>query len=179
MAFRKGISGNPKGRPAGAKDKKSEQLREWLMGIFKKHRDTLAEDLAAVDPATRWNIIAKLLPYILPRLNAVEIEGATDDGNKEPLFIVARPSGYKPASTEDEVAQRVNEELKQRALKEGRPVFEVPDQETLDALKAIDEEEDARQTGRPVIRCADELEMNAIKAIAKQNNARRDIIPQY
>ena len=160
MAFRKGVSGNPKGRPAGAKDKKSEQLREWLMGIFKKHRDTLAEDLAAVDPATRWNIIAKLLPYILPRLNAVTI---APECSNEPLVIVEVPcpdeyKDYHPASSEEEVQQMIEQDsLKRKAIEEGRGVIEV----------------------------ATQLEKDAIEKIAAQNNARRvqqrrsGIIRQY
>ena len=143
MAFRKGISGNPKGRPAGAKDKKSEKLREWLTDIVKKHRDTIAEDLDAVDPATRLNFLAKVLPYIIPRLNAVTI---APEASNEPLVIVEVESGYTPASSEEEVKQRIEQdELKRQAIEEGRPVIEVPDKMTKDAIEKIAAQNNARR----------------------------------
>ena len=74
MAFNKGTSGNPNGRPRGAKDKKSEKIRKWLLDIVESRRDTIADDLDLVDPATRLNFIAKILPYVAPRLASVEVE---------------------------------------------------------------------------------------------------------
>ena len=143
MAFRKGISGNPKGRPAGAKDKKSEKLREWLTDIVKKHRDTIAEDLDAVDPATRLNFLAKVLPYIIPRLNAVTI---APEASCEPLVIVEVESGHTPASSEEEVMQRIEQDvLKRQAIEEGRPVIEVPDKMTKDAREKIAAQNNARR----------------------------------
>ena len=137
MAFKKGKSGNPSGRPPGSKDKKSEKLRKWLVDLVENRRASLIDDLDVVDPATRLNFIAKILPYILPKLNAVELEQG--DGNKggaitivtadetekaalekmakdddRTAVIVRCKSGYTPASSEEEVLQRIQEE-------QGRP----------------------------------------------------------
>ena len=137
MAFKKGKSGNPSGRPPGSKDKKSEKLRKWLVDLVENRRASLIDDLDVVDPATRLNFIAKILPYILPKLNAVELEQG--DGNKggaitivtadetekaallkmakddaRTAFISLHKTGYTPASSEEEVLQRIQEE-------QGRP----------------------------------------------------------
>ena len=73
MAFKKGKSGNPSGRPPGAKDKKSEKIRKWLLDIVENRRNMIADDLDAIDPATRLNFIAKILPYVAPRLASVDM----------------------------------------------------------------------------------------------------------
>lgn len=137
MAFKKGKSGNPSGRPPGSKDKKSEKLRKWLVDLVENRRASLIDDLDVVDPATRLNFIAKILPYILPKLNAVDLE--LGDGNKggaitivtadetekaallkmakddaRTAFISLHKTGYTPASSEEEVLQRIQEE-------QGRP----------------------------------------------------------
>ena len=149
MAFKKGKSGNPSGRPPGAKDKKSEKIRKWLLDIVENRRSMIADDLDAVDPATRLNFIAKILPYVAPRLasvdmaqnspasNAIVIEEvdaepkmmivtademekaalermAKDDADK--AVITLRKTGYTPASSEEEVMQRIQEEQGRRGI---------------------------------------------------------------
>lgn len=149
MAFKKGKSGNPSGRPPGSKDKKSEKIRKWLLDIVENRRGMIADDLDAVDPATRLNFIAKILPYVAPRLasvdmgqnspagNAIVIEEmdaeptmmivtademekaalekmAKDDGRK--AVIYHHKTGYTPASSEEEVLQRIQEEQGHRGI---------------------------------------------------------------
>lgn len=138
MAFRKGKSGNPSGRPPGAKDKKSEKIRKWLLDIVENRRDMIADDLDAVDAATRLNFIAKILPYVAPRLASVELANGDDNNGGNAITIVTademekaalekmakddgrtavislHKTGYTPASSEEEVLQRIQEE-------QGRP----------------------------------------------------------
>lgn len=149
MAFKKGKSGNPAGRPPGAKDKVSAKLHKWLVNLVENRRASLVDDLDAVDPATRLNFIAKILPYILPKLNAVDMgknspasnaivieevdaepammivtademekaaleKMAKDDGRKAVISLYK--TGYTPASSEEEVLQRIQEEQGRRGI---------------------------------------------------------------
>lgn len=140
MAFKKGKSGNPSGRPPGSKDKKSEKIRKWLLDIVENRRSMIADDLDAVDPATRLNFIAKILPYVAPRLASVELANGDDNNGGNAITIVTademekaalekmakddgrtavislHKSGYTPASSEDEVLQRIQEEQSRRGI---------------------------------------------------------------
>lgn len=140
MAFRKGKSGNPSGRPPGSKDKKSEKIRKWLLDIVENRRGMIADDLDAVDPATRLNFIAKILPYVAPRLASVELANGDDNNGDNAITIVTademekaallkmakddahtayismHKTGYTPASSEEEVLQRIQEEQGRRGI---------------------------------------------------------------
>lgn len=66
--FQKGCSGNPQGRPQGAKNKVKSQVVEML-GNF------IADNAAAIqslfdeltDPRDKLKFIVSVLPYIIPR----------------------------------------------------------------------------------------------------------------
>lgn len=159
MKFQKGTSGNPAGRPKGSRDKKSENIRKWLLNIIDSHRDIIAEDLAAVDPATRLQFIIKLLPYATPRLSPIEttadeggrtvfiLKEVDADVDAEPLIIKKHKTGATPASSEEEVMQREGlENIEQEPSGEEVTVYSRDDAKRVKVdIATQDEEQRARE----------------------------------
>jgi len=61
------------GRTKGTPNKTSAQAREVLQNVIRKELDKLGTLLAKLEPIERVNALAKLLPYILPKKQEVEI----------------------------------------------------------------------------------------------------------
>ena len=65
--FKKGESGNPKGRPPGPSEVTAKQ-REVFKAIISSEIDQLPEILGRLDDKTRLEIIIKLLPFAIPKM---------------------------------------------------------------------------------------------------------------
>ena len=74
MSFKKGQSGNPKGRPRGAKNKATNELREWVERFINDNLDTIANDIKELDPNERVKFFLALLNYTLPKQQSVKAE---------------------------------------------------------------------------------------------------------
>ena len=74
MAFKKGQSGNPKGRPRGAKNRATNELREWVERFINDNLDTIANDIAELEPNERVKFFLALLNYTLPKQQSVKAE---------------------------------------------------------------------------------------------------------
>jgi len=74
MAQKKGQTGNPNGRPKGAKNKVTSDLREWVQKLVDDNRSMIEKDLQNItEPAQRLAIMEKFLQYSLPKLASVDI----------------------------------------------------------------------------------------------------------
>jgi len=71
--FEKGKSGNPNGRPKGAKNRLTTELRGTLKSIVENELENLPESLAGLPANERLAFVLKLLPYVLPRVQAVDM----------------------------------------------------------------------------------------------------------
>lgn len=87
MPFEKGISGNPEGRPKGAANKTSLQLRETITGFLENNFDLVVKDFKKLTPKDRVRFYCDLLQYGVPKLQAVQLETAKD---KEVKITVQR-----------------------------------------------------------------------------------------
>jgi hypothetical protein len=78
------------GRKAGTPNKKSQEMRELILGLSDKY---LASDLETLEPRERALIIARLLAYVIPRPATEVIEPSYP---VEPLVIIKTEYRDKP-----------------------------------------------------------------------------------
>ena len=65
------------GRQAGTPNKITSELREALKGIVANELDTLSDSLAQLPAKERLEVLIKLMPYCMPKIET--IGGAYDD----------------------------------------------------------------------------------------------------
>ena len=89
--FKPGHSGNPNGRPKGARNKLSERFIQVLCDDFDQAGVELIERLREEQPAQYANVIAKLMPKLLelsgPDGDSIPINGTlkvVDSRSKRP-----------------------------------------------------------------------------------------------
>ena len=59
------------GRAKGTCNKTTSSMRGWLQDLVNKNKRQIKRDLEALDPKSRLEALAKFLPYLLPRQQAV------------------------------------------------------------------------------------------------------------
>jgi len=64
--FKKGESGNPKGKPKGAKNRSSEEVRTLLLEFVDKNLETLQVEFNKLDGEKKLSFFEKLLKHVLP-----------------------------------------------------------------------------------------------------------------
>jgi|GEM_PF-378731 len=78
MKYEKGKSGNPKGRPTGAKGKAKANLQNAITEFINNNVGRLQADFDALQPVERMKVFTSLLCYALPKLQAVNTEQAIE-----------------------------------------------------------------------------------------------------
>jgi hypothetical protein len=79
MGFKKGQSGNPFGKPKGAVNKTSKELREAITDFLENNFDKVIQDFDIMQPRERSKLFCDLLQYSLPKL-----QPAPSDSNETP-----------------------------------------------------------------------------------------------
>ena len=70
----KGHTNNPNGRPKGTPNKITQDMRHWLSELIEGNRHQMEEDLKALEPKDRLQILERLMQYVIPKQQAVSAE---------------------------------------------------------------------------------------------------------
>ena len=74
MAFEKGKTGNPEGRPKGSLNKNTSRLREAISSFLTDNFDSFVNDFQELGPKDRVKFYCDLLNYNLPKVQSIQIE---------------------------------------------------------------------------------------------------------
>ena len=88
MPFKKGESGNPAGRPQGAKTKVNEEIRQRIVSFLGNNFDSIENDLQELEPKDRIKFYIDLLSFGLPKLKQVELTNDPDAITHEDLDLI-------------------------------------------------------------------------------------------
>jgi hypothetical protein len=95
--FKKGESGNPKGRPKGAINRSTEQMKLTIARAVNNSLNSLQEDLERIrkeDPEKAIQLSTKLLEYTLPKLKSVDMNAQIELNTRiEEITINIKRSG--------------------------------------------------------------------------------------
>lgn len=67
MPFKRGFSGNPKGRKKGSANKTTAEIRDQLKTAFGDTLERLPDKLKAMDYDKQIELLKTFLPFILPK----------------------------------------------------------------------------------------------------------------
>ena len=76
--FKPGESGNPNGRPKGAPNKTTKEIRQAYQNLVEMNLDNMTmwlQEVAMVDPEKAMDLMLKLSEYIIPKLARQEVVG--------------------------------------------------------------------------------------------------------
>jgi hypothetical protein len=94
MAFEKGVSGNPAGKPKGATNKTTNKIREAFQKLIEDNLENMTiwlMQVAADDPKSALDIMTKLGEYTTPKLARVENKHEVDEGITEIQLNFVKP----------------------------------------------------------------------------------------
>lgn len=72
--FKKGKSGNPKGRPRGNTGEKTKYIRDWLTSLIGSNAQSLTENFKNLPSKDKWRVITQLMPYVIPKQTETKLK---------------------------------------------------------------------------------------------------------
>lgn len=109
MAFQKGQSGNPHGRPRGSRDKLKGALLDQLRAVLDKNLPRLGADLDELKPLDRVKAVTNLLAFLLPKATMDEYMEAEAEALGRLLDTASDEAITRIAAKVDDINRRRDE----------------------------------------------------------------------
>lgn len=74
MGQKKGQTGNPNGRPKGTPNRTTKEIKQLIVNIISEQFETINKDFEQLEPLQRLQMIDRLLSYIVPKAQTIEVE---------------------------------------------------------------------------------------------------------
>ena len=99
------LKGTPKtgGRKKGTPNKLNGNMKEWLNKFLLENREQIKKDFMLLQPKERLFLYEKLLAYIIPKANNVDI---TESETENQITIQYIDAGIECANSEERVRKR-------------------------------------------------------------------------
>lgn len=72
--FKKGESGNPKGRPRVSTGEKTKYIRDWITSLVGSNAQSLSENFKHLPSKEKWRVITQLMPYVIPKQTETKVK---------------------------------------------------------------------------------------------------------
>lgn len=73
MPLKKGQTANPNGRPQGAQNKATGQIRAAFQQLIENNLQQLEADIKALEAKDRISLLIKISEFVLPKLQSMDI----------------------------------------------------------------------------------------------------------
>jgi len=87
MPFKRGVSGNPKGRKKGSANKTTAEIRDQLKTAFGDTLERLPDKLKAMEYEKQIELLKTFLPFILPK--PIEIQESNIEMMQPPNITIS------------------------------------------------------------------------------------------
>lgn len=98
MKWEKGKSGNPTGRPKGSKNLATEDIRFNVGQFVTNNLPNIQTEYDSLEAKDKLDFISKLLGFVLPKLQAVQMDAQIELANP----IVLNINDYNPHTSNGE-----------------------------------------------------------------------------
>lgn len=114
MSFKRGKSGNPSGRPKGARNHATSELIKRIGIVLDESTKRLQDDLYSLQPIDRIKAITGLIGYVIPKKQAISMQQSLD----YEYYKLEELLNNAPDEALDKILNKI-QELKEREVTNG------------------------------------------------------------